>query len=365
MENSLIELGTDSSIWDESVYWSFSPDEIDTIYTQTRELYDMAIEAAVRAIDLASYARYGFDQATGEAIAQSFKQHEDGLLTRMSFIHSGGCWHLSDIEGESYHGMNEASVTQWHWLMAARPGAKQFNDIEEALGPKALKRCKQLAGNKGAFGVHGAALGGDANGAAIDYLMHLLQTGGCNTKTLALADIGLHPENGFVDLEDETIQILIKSHPWQWMIADQFGRTMLEHVIADRIEVIEPLWKMMLTNRAIMAEMWAMTPYYPGLIETHKETQANGFGYDTPAIARPLLAAGDLPGRIGEVSGGRFISNTPINPEAAEGEIVQTLLPLTYPGMKIDIWCVGDEPCGLIVSEERSDGRVYVPHLIE
>src|SRR5205823_4914186 len=66
----------------------------------------------------------------------------------------------------------------------------------------------------------------------------------------------------FTDLAEQPIEALFKLYPWEWMLREQFGK----HLRRDCAAFIEPPWKMLLSNKAILALLWEMFPGHPNLL---------------------------------------------------------------------------------------------------
>ena len=59
----------------------------------------------------------------------------------------------------------------------------------------------------------------------------------------------------FVDLEEAPMRTVVKNYPWEWLVVDDFGAHALDQL--PRTQWIEPLWKMLLSNKALLA-VWGM-----------------------------------------------------------------------------------------------------------
>jgi len=80
------------------------------------------------------------------------------------------------------------------------------------------------------------------------------------TKLIYLDDLGWNGLN-FVDLEEETITDIFKLYPWEWMTQEAFALHIPNDV--DQANWIEPSWKMILSNKAILAILWDLFPNHP------------------------------------------------------------------------------------------------------
>jgi glutathionylspermidine synthase len=126
---------------------------------------------------------------------------------------------------------------------------------------------------------------------------------------------------------------------------------------------IEPLWKTLLSNKAILAVLWEMYPGHPNLLPAYLD-QPNEL---TEYIRKPKL------GREGAnmtiVGAGMETATGGIYGE--EGYVYQLLDPLPeFDDMRpvLGAWIVGDNAAGLGIRETAGlitdDGSAFVPHRI-
>lgn len=358
--------GIDPANWDETAHWRFTEAEIETLYEAAKEGYQLALAAVDRIVQTRTWGLFGIGEDTGREIARSWtnRTSEIDIMTRATFGWDGGTAgpKLLGFQADSTDGLVEASLGQWWWKEALFGSSDQFNTLHETLVERVRTHLAPQLKRIGAAGVHLAHMPDDTGGEGqMTYIAKVLNEAGVQSRAIALPDIGRDDSTGrFVDLEMDEIRILMKTHPWQWLIQDPFGADLLKATASERLEVAEPAWKLLLTNRAIMQQMWEMYPFHPVLAETHGS--AAGFGWDQPVIARPKFGAGELLARRGEVAGGRFSSAQAMDDQAEEGEILQGIVPMASDGARFDVWIVGDEPVGMGVREDRDGRDVVVPH---
>ena len=60
---------------------------------------------------------------------------------------------------------------------------------------------------------------------------------------------------------------VFKLYPWEWVLDDDFGK----HVVRSLPETLwlEPLWKTLLSNKALLAVLWEMFPGHPNLLPAY------------------------------------------------------------------------------------------------
>lgn len=175
--------------------------------------------------------------------------------------------------------MIETAVVQWFWLQSKRFGADQFNSLHEKLQARfdAIRVLMQpgeqfyFAGYKD----------NDEERQTCIYLQDLAKQSGMNTQLIDLREIGWL-NNQFVDLQDKPIKYWFKLYPWEWMVEDQFG----SYTANDVSGIVEPIWKMLLSNKAMMAVMSELFPQHPNLLHTTWTQQEQKGDY----VSKPILS---------------------------------------------------------------------------
>jgi glutathionylspermidine synthase len=197
----------------------------------------------------------------------------------------------------------------------------------------------------------------------ISYLRNTAQQGGIKTSALGIDQIGWNERaREFRDLEERRIENVFALYPWEWLLKD-FPGPLLES--CSKMIWMEPIWKMMWSNKALLAVLWEMFPKHPNLLEAHLDGPHGLAEF----VKKPLLsregANVTMHTRSGEVS-------TP-GPYGEQGYVYQALAPAAiFDGMHpmLGSWYVTDQGAAGIGIRE-SDGVVtnnlsrFVPHYFD
>lgn len=105
----------------------------------------------------------------------------------------------------------------------------------------------------------------------VAYLQETAEQAGLETEALAVEQIGWDSLSGrFVDQKLGFIRSCFKLYPWEWLATDAFGPQVLgtyDHGGGTGTTTwIEPLWKMLLSNKALLAILWELFPEHPNLL---------------------------------------------------------------------------------------------------
>jgi glutathionylspermidine synthase len=242
---------------------------------------------------------------------------------------------------------------QWYWLQDVYPDDDQWNSVHERL----VDRWKEIAPGP----VHFAWTTEDGTGEelmTVAYLQETAEQSGVAATPIAMEDVGWHArDERFVDLDETEIRTLCKLYPWEWIVSEPFGR----HVT--RTSWIEPIWKMLLSNKALLVVLWELYPGHPNLLPTFLGTPSTLTSY----VRKPLLGREGASMSIVTPEG---VQTTP-GEYGAEGFVFQELCPLPdFDGEHpvLGAWVVGDESAGLGIRETSGlitdDTSSFVPHRI-
>jgi glutathionylspermidine synthase len=291
--------------WDESAAYQFTAAEIDTLEAAGDELQTMCLAAAQHVIDKQRYAELAIHPAAIPLIEWAWNQEPPAIYGRFDIswagAGSGQQPKLLEYNADTPTSLIEAAVIQWEWmeqLGSALPGTSlfhkpdQFNSIHDRL----IAKWKDVADYL-TQPVYFAALEfpdpdpAVAKEAAEDlltvtYLRDTANQAGLQTRQIALQDIGWNDDRlCFVDLDENQISSVFKLYPWEAMIAEEFGPHALETYHA--MTWIEPIWKLLLSNKGILPILWQLYPDHPLLLPAYFENHGDR-GDLTSYVRKPL-----------------------------------------------------------------------------
>jgi glutathionylspermidine synthase len=345
--------------WDERAAYRFTSDEVDTLEAATAELHQRCLEAVERVVSRGEYERFRIPGPFHALVERSWKARDPSLYGRFDLAWDGtGEPKMLEYNADTPTALLEASVVQWYWLQDVHPGHDQFNSIHEKL----IERWKALRAKLPASGrMHfTAAADSPEDQGTLDYLRDTAIQAGIDAPSIDIGDIGWDGRR-FVDMDEEPISALFKLYPWEWMAREEFGAHLLGNAL---VAVVEPPWKMLLSNKAILPLLWEMFPGHPNLLPASFEPGK----FATDFVRKPLYSREganvsittadgtvEAPGEYGD-----------------EGFIWQGYhrLPV-FDGNHVVIgsWIVGDEPAGIGLREDETaittNASRFVPHHFE
>ena len=358
-------LSDGSPYWDESAYWEFSSGEVDRIEAATAEIQNLALAAGQHILDRDRLAEMHIPDEAAVRIRETWNAEPPALYGRLDLAYDGHQIKLLEYNADTPTALLEAAVTQWYWLRDCFPDADQFNSIHEKL----VAKWKDLHGyvqQPVYFGHDGS----EEDFMTVSYLRDTAEQAGLKTHPIAMRDIGWEEaKSRFVDLDRRPIESIFKLYPWEWMLAERFGTQALAtmgHLQKDAVQWIEPIWKMLWSNKALLAMLWELNPNHELLLPAYLEGPRNLKDY----VKKPLF------GREGK--GVKVFRNWVELPSEkgssapAESEVCvyQRLAPLAEAEGNyavIGSWLIDGEPAGMGIRESKglvtSNTSRFVPHL--
>ena len=352
--------------WDESHCYAFSLEQIENdIEAPTGELHDMVLDMVGDIVkDERLLRQLDIPETYWGWILESWRNQEPHLYGRMDFAYDGtGSAKLLELNYDTPTSLFEAAFFQWQWLddMQQRGTfplmADQYNSIYEnlveafSLIAKRLQRPLYFA----------AVRASSEDQGTIDYLRDCALQAGIECSHLAMEDIGISADGRYTDLADNAIGTLAKLYPLEDLMREPFG----QYLPSAGMQLLEPAWKAVLSNKGILPLLWQRHAGHPNLLlaefDDGRQPLAPGW------VLKPLYSREGANIRICLPDG---------HEESAPGPyqgacIRQAFHPLAeFKGEHVVLgsWVVGDRPCGLGLRADASritrDSARFIPHVI-
>ncbi len=351
--------------WDESAYWEFSSPELDRIEAATAELQRMCLQAGDFILLKNRFADMHIPHEAIPHIQRTWEAEPPALYGRMDLAFDGHELKLLEYNADTPTSLVEAAVIQWYWLQDVFPAGDQFNSLHEKLVAKWKDLAPYLA-QPVYFGHEDA----EEDVLTIAYLRDTAREAELRTFSIAMQEIGWsNTERRFVDQGDQPIGSLFKLYPWEKLLKERFGLFALDtmtkgqHPEQGRTQWMEPIWKMMWSNKALLAILWELFPNHELLLPAYFDHPHELRSY----VRKPLF--GREGSNITLVAGDKTIAITD-GPYLEDGWIYQALAPVPCTDGNwavLGSWLVDGQPCGLGVREAttpivRNSDR-FVPHM--
>lgn len=367
--------------WAESMdsphYYQFTMKQINVIDKAAEDVHQMCLHAVDWVVKNELFRLFDIHEKFWDAIKESWKNDKEKFLYgRFDFSYDGvNPPKMLEYNADTPTTLFEAGTVQWNWMEdmkndgAIPENSDQFNRIHEDL----IERFQFLTSlesdeNKGNPWVFSSCKHDNfEDESTVFYLMDLAQQAGLETSFVYVDEIGLGELDGtnyLTDLNDMTIHNWFKLYPYEWLMEDNFGDYIPE--IQKHTNIVEPLWKSLLSNKAILPILYYLFPDSEYILPADFEDEYYGDYKGT--VIKPILS------REGDNIQIRTDESEECNTEGNYGDykkIVQKFHALpnfdgNYP--VIGVWMIGHKASGMSIREAdqlvtRDDSR-FIPHII-
>lgn len=360
--------------WDESAYYQFTLRQIEQdLEAPTADIHQMCLHIVDTVIrDDASMQRFAIPEAQWDMVRDSWNKKEPSLYARLDFAYSGsGPAKLYENNADTPTSLYETGFWQWLWLEdqvnAGRlpRQADQFNSLQEKLIQR-LSELLALQHKEQACPILHVACCKDTeeDRGTVQYLQDCASAAGIETRFVYVEDIGRDANNGLTDLDDNLIEWLFKLYPWEFMMQEEYAALLGKQPV----RFLEPAWKSLLSNKALLPLLWQEFPNHPNLLPAFFEEDMHKAPSCSAWVKKPIFSREGA--NISLINEGNTQTYSP-GPYGEEGFIFQQahMLPrFDQHHTLIGSWLINDQPAGISMREDSGpitqDMSRFLPHII-
>jgi len=357
-ENGRSYLHSEGCYWNENHCYSISEAEKQELENATAELHRLCLGAVEYVVKNELYELLKIPNSIQPFIKQSWERCEKSVYGRFDLSYDGK--HppkLLEYNADTPTSLPEAGAVQREWMEEVFSGASQFNEIERLL-PMAWASFADGSNDTFYFA---AARASEEDFANVEVLRSAAAKAGMKTRFYYIDEYQWDEKQSSIIAPDgERVNRLFKLYPWEWIAVEDRENTLLNSGTL----IVEPVWKALLSNKAILALLWELYPDHPNLLPTYWSSEKLG----TSFVQKPLLSREGS--NVTIRNNGEVLQRS--GPYGAEGFIYQSYCELPQFEDRyavIGSWVIGDKPAGIGFRESISpitdNQSHFVPHLVE
>lgn len=355
--------------WDESAYYALTLKQIeDDLEDPTAELHQMCLDAVAQVVASEHWLKqFCIPEQSWDFVRNSWQSGERSLYSRLDLVYDGKSpAKLLENNADTPTSLYETGFWQWLWLedhLSAGElpaSADQFNSLQDKL----VTWFRQYALNQQPHLLHFACCkGSEEDRGTVQYLEDCARSAGLSTQFVYMEDLGLGEGGEFTDLHDRVIQAMFKLYPWEFMLREEYA----DYLPGAAVRWLEPPWKSLLSNKALLPLLWQMFPNHPNLLPSYFADDPQHKTL-TRYVKKPIFAREGA--NVDIIIDGKSVFSSD-GPYGEEGFIYQAYAPLPqFAGNHtlIGSWLVDDQPAGISIREDTQmvtqDLSRYLPHVI-
>ncbi|TKB44208.1 glutathionylspermidine synthase family protein [Thalassotalea mangrovi] len=355
--------------WDETNYYQFTLEQIEAdLEAPSETIHQLCLQAVENVLnDDALLAKFQIPQPFWDWIKASWQNQEPCLYARLDLAYNGsGDAKLYENNADTPTSLYESGFWQWLWLEDKvnrgdiHRRADQFNSIQEKL----VQRFARLHQDNLGEVLHFACCKDtEEDRGTVQYLQDCAEEAGIACKFVYIEDIGHGEGEVLTDLDDQVITWMFKLYPWEFMLREEYAPLLL----TAKVKWLEPPWKAIISNKAILPVLWQMFPDHPNLLPAYFSEQ-DAKQHLSRYVKKPIFAREGA--NVSIYSNGEEIVHSD-GPYGEEGFIYQAYYPMPKFGddhTLIGSWLIDYQACGLSIREDKAlitqDLSRFVPHII-
>ncbi len=356
--------------WDERAYYQFSLQQIENdLEAPTEDVHQMCLAVVELVIaDDELMRRFCIPENRWDFVRNSLINGDPSLYSRLDFAYSGkGPAKLYENNADTPTSTYESGFWQWLWLQdnvdsgVLPRNADQFNSLQEKL----INRFKDLQVLTPDRELHfSCCKDTEEDRGTVQYLEDCANAAGIGTNFVYVEDIGRDKKGNFSDLNDQVVTWMFKLYPWEFMFHEEFG----DLLGTNNVRWIEPPWKSIISNKALLPMLWKMFPNHPNLLPAFFEDELHLADGCDSMVKKPIFSR---EGSNISITRNKSEVAASLGPYGSEGYIYQATHMLPRFGENytlIGSWLVDDEAAGISVREDSGpitqDMSRYLPHII-
>ncbi|CAH0537421.1 glutathionylspermidine synthase family protein [Vibrio marisflavi] len=363
------EVSSRHPYWVEDKYFQVSRAQIDHIDSVTETLHQMCLNAIQHVFDNNLLDRFGLPARHHEMLRQSWQQDKTYLYGRFDFAWDGkNSPKMLEYNAQTPTSLFEASIASWDWLKANVANGElskesdQFNSHDEQLIVQFnfLKMSKKPRNHILHFACYEDCT---EDLRTVSYLAACAEEAGWEPVITDIRNIHLTMDYKFADHNKKPISNLFSLYPYEFALFDEYA----DYMANSGCVFIEPLWKVLLSSKALLPILWKLYPNHENLLECYyaDDPKANQLNHK---VVKPIYS------REGANISITFDDETIEATEGhygVEGYIAQQYAPLVKFDSGYSVigsWMIGQTATGISFRESNNkitdDVARFVPHII-
>ncbi|CAF1216469.1 unnamed protein product [Adineta ricciae] len=252
---------------------------IGTAANESHRMFMKATEHVINSDDL--LARFEIPEIFWSGIRRSWKNDQDLFMTgRFDFAFDGEKIKVFEYNADSASVLLECAVTQQKWAKAVGLDSNLISGFQ--MHRVLVRNWKNLNIRSR---VHLLIDKYEDEMITALYMQSVMNEAGIETKLCVLLDDLYWKDSAIVDNDGRQVTFVWKTWMWetvfidhidaqkernvdQWTPTDGDHPRLSDILLNDRIRVVEPLWKVITSNKALLPTLWSMFPNHPNLLRT-------------------------------------------------------------------------------------------------
>ena len=340
-EQAMMDLGFvyhsfDEAYWMDQLGLELTYKEWNAIGQASLEVHAMGMDMIGDVVKSGCFEPWKFSDLACQLVTESWNRGDPSLYGRFDFTFSPeGFAKVYEYNADTPTSIMEASLAQSNWAQARHLQSSCF--LEEKM-PLAFAKLASLGASKMAIAGLSTSVEDTAN---LFPMVQWARMAGIDAQWCSIETMQFMYATQQHGFDGEGLEWIFKLYPWEFFVKDN-----AQFLKKTKTRFIEPAWKMLLSTKAFMAEVWKRHPGHPNLLATYYEGE-EGPGLEQGYVRKPLLSR---EGANVEIIKDNVFLQKEIGPYGKEGFVKQEYCAMPEPEKSkrftIGGWIAGDQFAG-------------------
>ena len=259
--------------WHESNAYTLGSDEVYEMEASVRLLMEMLVEAGDYIIESNLFSQMGIPGWAIPKIKETWESEPPMVYGRFDFAYGPDGFKMLEYNADTPTALRRdrgpvALVSRTSTAPAATSGTWSTSCSSSA-GRSSSRASRATA----LYLLHTSKEKSGEDFMTVGYMVETCREAGMTCELMPIEKLGVHEHLGFVDPQGRSVRSIFKLYPWEWMVHEEFADEALRRMGDEQGQTlwIEPIWKMMWSNKGILPVLWRLFPDHPNLLPAYFE----------------------------------------------------------------------------------------------
>ena len=260
--------------WHESNAYTLTSDEVYEMEASVRLLMEMLVEAGDYIIESNLFSQMGIPGWAVPRIKETWESEPPMLYGRFDFAYGPDGFKMLEYNADTPTALSRPRSSGTGSRTSTAPAATS-GTWSTSCSSSAGRSCSRACPATACTSLHTTAEKSGEDFMTVGYMVETAREAGLTCELMPIEQIGLHEHSASSTAQGRSMRSVFKLYPWEWMVHEEFADEALKRMGDEQGQTlwIEPIWKMLWSNKGILPVLWRLFPDHPNLLPAFFEDE--------------------------------------------------------------------------------------------